>query len=214
MSLPQRSREGWPPAWGHTAAQSRARPGTYESKAYVLLTTPDCELVRKQRLGMGGGEVFHPILSPPALLPLAGPPGPMPRGGSGILWAGGPSWVMRPSQRFAGLTMWIIHLKPSLGTLDDLFTRGCCWGEGRATLNYKRIVHALWMDLDRPIDLDAASQVALVVKNPPAKAGDIRDAGLICRSNPWRRQWHPTPVLLPGESHGRRSLVGCSPWGR
>ena len=30
----------------------------------------------------------------------------------------------------------------------------------------------------------------------------------------WRRQWHPTPVLLPGESHGCRSLEGCSPWGR
>ena len=29
-----------------------------------------------------------------------------------------------------------------------------------------------------------------------------------------RRQWHPTPVLLPGKSHGRKSLVGCSPWGR
>ena len=29
-----------------------------------------------------------------------------------------------------------------------------------------------------------------------------------------RRQWHPTPVLLPGESHGWRSLVGCSPWGQ
>ena len=28
------------------------------------------------------------------------------------------------------------------------------------------------------------------------------------------RQWLPTPVLLPGKSHGRRSLVGCSPWGR
>ena len=27
-----------------------------------------------------------------------------------------------------------------------------------------------------------------------------------------RRQWRPTPVLLPGKSHGRRSLVGCSPW--
>ena len=27
-----------------------------------------------------------------------------------------------------------------------------------------------------------------------------------------RRQWHPTPVLLPGKSHGQRSLVGCSPW--
>ena len=29
-----------------------------------------------------------------------------------------------------------------------------------------------------------------------------------------RRQWHPTPVLLPEKSNGRRSLVGCSPWGR
>ena len=29
----------------------------------------------------------------------------------------------------------------------------------------------------------------------------------------WRRQWQPAPVLLPGKSHGQRSLVGCSPWG-
>ena len=29
-----------------------------------------------------------------------------------------------------------------------------------------------------------------------------------------RRQWQPTPVLLPGKSHGQRSLVGGSPWGR
>ena len=29
-----------------------------------------------------------------------------------------------------------------------------------------------------------------------------------------KRQWHPTPVLLPGKSHGRRRLAGCSPWGR
>ena len=32
-------------------------------------------------------------------------------------------------------------------------------------------------------------------------------------SGKWIRQWQPTPVLLPGKSHGRRSLVGCSPWG-
>ena len=31
---------------------------------------------------------------------------------------------------------------------------------------------------------------------------------------PGRRQWHPTPVLLPGKSHARRSMVGCSPWSR
>ena len=31
---------------------------------------------------------------------------------------------------------------------------------------------------------------------------------------PWRRAWKPTPVFLPGESHGQRSLVGYSPWGQ
>ena len=34
------------------------------------------------------------------------------------------------------------------------------------------------------------------------------------RCVPGRKQWHPTPVLLPGKSHGWRNLVGCSPWGR
>ena len=29
----------------------------------------------------------------------------------------------------------------------------------------------------------------------------------------WRRKWQPTPVFLPGESHGRRNLTGSSPWG-
>ena len=33
------------------------------------------------------------------------------------------------------------------------------------------------------------------------------------RKIPWRRKWQPAPVLLPGESHGRRSLAGYSPWG-
>ena len=33
------------------------------------------------------------------------------------------------------------------------------------------------------------------------------------RKIPWRRAWQPTPVFLPGESHGQRSLVGYSPWG-
>jgi len=35
---------------------------------------------------------------------------------------------------------------------------------------------------------------------------------VVSRGN-WRRQWQPTPVLLPGKSHGWRSLVGYSPWG-
>ena len=43
----------------------------------------------------------------------------------------------------------------------------------------------------------------------------MRDLGSIPGSgtSPWRRKWQPTPVLLPGESHGWRSLVGYSPWG-
>ena len=57
-----------------------------------------------------------------------------------------------------------------------------------------------------------ASQVALLVKKQPANAGDketwVRSLG---KEDPWRRKWQSTPVFLPGESHGQRSLVGYSP---
>ena len=36
---------------------------------------------------------------------------------------------------------------------------------------------------------------------------------IILEDNNRRRQWQPTPVILPGKSNGWRSLVGCSPWG-
>ena len=60
--------------------------------------------------------------------------------------------------------------------------------------------------------------MALAVKNPPANAGDRRDGGLTpgeveMGRIPWRRAWEPSPVGLPRESHGQRSLVGYSPWG-
>ena len=51
-----------------------------------------------------------------------------------------------------------------------------------------------------------------MVKNPPANAGDARDAGFnpwVGRT-PWRRKRQPTPVFLPGDSHGQRGLAGCS----
>ena len=44
-------------------------------------------------------------------------------------------------------------------------------------------------------------------------AGDARDASWVGKI-PWRRGWQPTPVFLPGEFHGQRSLAGSSPWGR
>ena len=59
------------------------------------------------------------------------------------------------------------------------------------------------------------SQLALGVKNPPANSEDIRDMGSIPGSGtPWSRAWQPTPVFLPGESHGQKSLGGYRPWGR
>ena len=48
----------------------------------------------------------------------------------------------------------------------------------------------------------------------PANAGEVRDAGLIPGSGrSWRKAWQPTPVFLPGESHGERSLAGYGPQG-
>ena len=44
---------------------------------------------------------------------------------------------------------------------------------------------------------------------------DLEIQGFIASpSKGWKRQWNPTPVLLPGKPHGQRSLVGYSPWGR
>ena len=54
-----------------------------------------------------------------------------------------------------------------------------------------------------------------MIKTLPAHAGDVKRCrfGPWVGKIPWRRAWKPTPVFLPGESHGQRSLVGCSPWG-
>ena len=58
-----------------------------------------------------------------------------------------------------------------------------------------------------------ASQVALVVKNLSANAGDAEDSGLVPGSGRSWSIWQPTLVFLPGKFHGQRSLVGYSPGG-
>ena len=54
-----------------------------------------------------------------------------------------------------------------------------------------------------------------MAKNLPVKAEDVKDVGFDpwLGKIPWSRKWQPTPVFLPGEFHGQRSLVGYSPWG-
>ena len=58
-----------------------------------------------------------------------------------------------------------------------------------------------------------ASQVALVVKNLHASARDIKRRGFHpwVRKIPWRRAQQPTPVFLPGETYGQRSMASYSP---
>ena len=73
-----------------------------------------------------------------------------------------------------------------------------------------------------------ASLVAQMVKNLPAMQKtqvqspgqeDPLEKGMATHSSifawkiPWRREWQPTLVFLPGKSHAQRILVGCSPWG-
>ena len=64
------------------------------------------------------------------------------------------------------------------------------------------------MGFQRNVDFPNSS----ISKESLCNAGDL---GLIpgLRKIPWRRKWQPTPVFLPGESHGQRSLAGYSPWG-
>ena len=50
-----------------------------------------------------------------------------------------------------------------------------------------------------------------MVKSPSANAGDTRDAGPWVGKVLWNQQWLPTPVILPGESHGQRNLPGYRP---
>ena len=52
------------------------------------------------------------------------------------------------------------------------------------------------------------------LQSPPVLISHVRPQFVVYQQVCRRRQWHPTPVLLPGKSHGWNGLVGCSPWGR
>ena len=62
---------------------------------------------------------------------------------------------------------------------------------------------------DYPLQCSRASLVVQLVKNSPALWETWVQPWV--RKIPWRRAWQSTPVFLPGEFHGQRSLAGCSP---
>ena len=62
-----------------------------------------------------------------------------------------------------------------------------------------------------PLQYSWASLVAQLVKNPPAMQESWVQS--LVWEDPLKREWLPTPVFLPREFHGQRSLVGHNPWG-
>ena len=64
-----------------------------------------------------------------------------------------------------------------------------------------------------PYHLVASLVAQMVVENLLSTMPEIRFDPCV-RKIPWRRKWQPTPLFLPEEFCGQRSLVGYSPWGR
>ena len=95
-----------------------------------------------------------------------------------------------PSHSTSEISLWTPRFQ---GMSMPSEAQGTHWGDLK-TANAQVLLPRFWLYCS------GCSPDTRIFKDSP---GDAR-----------RRQWHPTPVLLPGKSHGRRSLIGCSPWGR
>ena len=80
----------------------------------------------------------------------------------------------------------------------------------RSVLNNLRPLHDYSLLLFSRVQLFATPGAAA---NQASLSFTISQSLLKLMSIDWRRQWHPTPVLLPRKSHGQRSRIGCSLWG-
>ena len=90
-------------------------------------------------------------------------------------------------------------IKMTESSLHNFLFRGNMEERGRSLLNYKETNRQIQNVVSSTGQLLDLYQLLMDLKKG--------------RVGKRRRQWHPTPVLLPGKSHGWRSLVGCSPWG-
>ena len=84
-----------------------------------------------------------------------------------------------------------------------------------------KVLHLIFQEIKKkqnkktqqwPQDCKRSVFIPVPKKGSPKECSNYRTVALISHAGR-RRQWHPTPVLLLGKSHGWRSLVGCSPWG-
>ena len=142
------------------------------------------------------------------------------------------SSVSHPYPPFKPSWLWMFRAWNALGNLAEIYFKvqpQCHLLYGVASITMTEFIILFYVLLGAPVALFTwryESHVFPCVTSPWAseflkdKDGDL--FGIVFSHRVWhmvdrqeqRRRWHPTPVLLPGKSHGWRSLVGCSPWGR
>ena len=104
------------------------------------------------------------------------------------------------------LVIWMSAGKMSIRVFCPLFNQVACFGF-LFLLNVAGAAYIFWI-------LTLYQSNHLQIFSPFWLSPYSRQCALLGKSMyVRRRQWHPTPALLPGKSHGWRSLVGCSPWG-
>ena len=110
---------------------------------------------------------------------------------------------------------------PTLLRMSSLETPSCGWGVGLTRQPYGVVVTCFWATLLNKklysilINLWPLACNFANGKEPTCQCRRHKRHGLYLwvRKIPWRRKWQPIPVVLPGEIHGWRSLMGYSPWG-
>ena len=115
---------------------------------------------------------------------------------------------------------WFVDIEPSLHPWsnsyfimvhDPFYILLGCFAHILLRIFFSVLITCTFLTLLCLCNIRGLLQVAQMVKNLPAKQ-ETR-VQFLSGKIPWRRKWQPTPVFLPGESHGKRNRLGYSPWG-
>ena len=126
-------------------------------------------------------------------------------------WPG--SWCLRSVTPTCPLAQWVDGLSRAAWGLGaaahwEALWGGSCLHEARGRQGRRAGPSTLWVWLGRPpLHFEGKQDCA------PGFPGGSDGKESAC-DIPWRREWLPIPVFLPGKSHGQRWLAGCRPWGR